>query len=74
MKKTELKSSWDQVKTALKSKFSTLTEKDLSYVAGKEDELHKLLQEKLGKSRAEVDKIIENLHSTLKDKAGNAKS
>ena len=74
MKKTELKSSWDQVTTALKSKFSTLTEKDLNYVEGKENELHKLLQEKLGKSRAEVDKIIENVHSTIKDKTSKAKS
>ena len=75
MKKIELtKSSWDQMKTALKEKFSTLTEKDLYDVEGKEDKLHKLLQDKLGKSRAEVDQIIEKVHSSLKSKLGNKKA
>ena len=73
MKKTELKSSWTQVKATLKSKFSGLTDKDLTYVEGKEDEFYKRLQEKLGKSRAEVDQIIEKVHSTLKEKASRSK-
>ncbi len=75
MKKIELtKTSLDQVKTALKEKFSTLTEKDLNDMEGKEDKLHKLLQDKLGKSRTEVDQIIEKVHSSLKGKLGNTKA
>jgi uncharacterized protein YjbJ (UPF0337 family) len=74
MKKTELtKSSWPQVKAALKERFSTISERDLSYVNGKEEKLHTFLQEKLGKSRAEVDKIIESVHSSVKEKTKGSK-
>ena len=67
MKKEELKNSWEQVKTTLKQKFA-LSEKDLNYVEGKEDELYEHLQTKLGKSRGEVDKIIQSVHSSVKAK------
>ena len=68
MKKEELKKSWTQMKATLKEKFDTLSEKDLNYVEGKEAEFYQNLQKKLGKSRTEVDQILEKTHSGLKDK------
>jgi uncharacterized protein YjbJ (UPF0337 family) len=62
------KPSWDQVKAALKEGFSTISEKELDSFKGKEEKLHKYLQNKLGKNRAEVDQILEKVHSSLKEK------
>jgi len=54
MDKLELKGKWNELKGKLKQKYGDLTEDDLRYVEGKEDELLGNLQKKLGKTRQEL--------------------
>jgi len=49
------------VKGKLKQQYGELSDDDLVYVEGKEDELIGRLQTKLGKSKEEVKKIIDDL-------------
>lgn len=60
---TELKfkGNWNELKGKLKQKFADLTDDDLLYDEGKEDELYGRLQKKLGKSREEIDKLLNEL-------------
>lgn len=56
-----MKSSWKQVKRKLKEKYAVLTDKDLEYEEGQEDQLIRKLQDKLGKTKSEVKEILRNL-------------
>lgn len=56
-----IEGNWNQVKGKLKQKYSELTDDDLKFQEGKEDELYGRLQEKLGKSKDEVKQIIASL-------------
>jgi uncharacterized protein YjbJ (UPF0337 family) len=58
---TEFKGDWNVAKGKLKQKFASLTDDDLLMVEGKEDELYGRLQQKLGKSKEELHKLIEEL-------------
>ena len=58
MYKLELISRWNQVKERLKRKYNMLTDEDLMFRLGKEGELIIRLQRKLGKSRADVMRMI----------------
>ncbi|HEX7015628.1 MAG TPA: CsbD family protein [Cyclobacteriaceae bacterium] len=60
MDKLNLKGNWNVVKGKLKQKYGDLTDDDLTYVEGKEDEFIGRLQKRIGKSREE---IIEELRS-----------
>ncbi len=48
------------MKGMLKQKYAQLTDDDLKYVEGKDDELIGRLQKKLGKSAEEVRQILEH--------------
>jgi uncharacterized protein YjbJ (UPF0337 family) len=61
MDKLSIKGNWNEVKGKLKQKYGQLTDDDLAYAEGKEDELVGKLQKKLGKTRQEVIKEIESL-------------
>lgn len=50
----ELKGNWNKVKGLLKQKYAELTDDDLLYVEGKEDELLGRLQEKTGQTREQL--------------------
>lgn len=56
-----MRGSWDDVKGQLKKNYAELTEDDLSYVEGQEDELWGRLQQKLGKTKNEIMKVIRDL-------------
>jgi len=56
-----LKGNWNQIKGKLKQKYADLTDDDLLYVEGKEDELFGRLQRKLGKSNQEVRDLLRDL-------------
>jgi uncharacterized protein YjbJ (UPF0337 family) len=56
-----LKGNWNQLKGKLKQKYADLTDDDLLYVEGKEDELFGRLQKKLGKSDREVRELLRKL-------------
>ncbi|MEI6348731.1 MAG: CsbD family protein [Bacteroidota bacterium] len=59
MNSTELKGNWNEQKGKLKKKFAKLTENDLLFDEGKKEEMLGKLQIKLGKTKAEIDKILE---------------
>jgi len=61
MNKTEAKGNWNKQKGKLKQKFAVLTDNDLMYEEGKQDEMYGKLQIKLGKTKEELKKIIEEL-------------
>jgi uncharacterized protein YjbJ (UPF0337 family) len=58
---TELKGTWNEAKGKLKQKFAMLTDSDVLFIEGKEDEMLGRLQTKLGKTKAEIQKIISEL-------------
>jgi uncharacterized protein YjbJ (UPF0337 family) len=58
---TELKGNWNELKGKLKQKFAELTDNDLLYKSGKRDEMLGVLQIKLGKTKEELNKIINAL-------------
>lgn len=58
---TELKGNWNELKGKLKQKYAELTDDDLLFVEGKKDELVGRLQTKLGKTKEEIHKIMEDI-------------
>lgn len=58
MNKTELKGSWKEQKGKLKQAFASLTDDDLMFAEGKQEEMLGKLQVKLGKTKEELHKII----------------
>ena len=54
MDKLELKGRWNELKGKIKKADGRLTDDDLRYEEGKDDELIGRLQQKLGKTRDEV--------------------
>lgn len=54
------KGNWNETKGKLKQKFGQLTDDDLLYQEGKEEELYGRLQKKLGKTRAEIEDLLGN--------------
>ncbi|QIA09318.1 CsbD family protein [Draconibacterium halophilum] len=61
MDKLIIKGKWNLVKGKLKEKYGQLTDDDLQYVEGKEDQLIGRLQEVTGKAREELIEEIKNL-------------
>ena len=61
MNTTEAKGTWEEQKGRLKQKFAILTDNDLLFVEGKKEEMLGKLQIKLGKSKQELLKIIQQL-------------
>jgi uncharacterized protein YjbJ (UPF0337 family) len=57
----EFKGEWKQTIGKLKQKYAILTDNDLLFVEGKQEEFVGRLQVKLGKSKEEVMKIISEL-------------
>ena len=56
-----LKGSWDEAKGKLKQQYAQLTDQDLDYADGKGDELVGRLQQKLGKGKKEIIKMLNDL-------------
>ena len=54
MDRLELKGRWNELKGKAKQAHGDLTDDDLRYEDGKEDELYGRLQKKLGKTREQV--------------------
>lgn len=65
MEKQAFKGKWNQIKGKLKQKYAKLTDDDLKYVEGKEDELYGRIQQRIGKTRDQVRTEIENLTREL---------
>ncbi len=58
---TEAMGNWNEIKGKLKQKFAILTDNDLLLVEGKKDEMLGRIQVKIGKTKAELQKIISSL-------------
>lgn len=61
MTKLEIKGSWNEVKGKLKQKYADLTDDDLTFAEGKEDELLGRLQKKLGRTKEDLREEIGTL-------------
>ncbi len=57
----KLKGNWNEVKGKIKKQYADLTDNDLLYEEGKDDELLGRIQQKIGKSKEEVKEWIESL-------------
>ncbi len=57
----KIKGNWNELKGKLKQQYASLTDNDLMYVEGKEEELHGRLQKSLGKTKDEVNELIDRL-------------
>jgi uncharacterized protein YjbJ (UPF0337 family) len=61
MNKLNVKGNWNETAGKLKQKFANLTDDDLLFKEGKEEELLGKLQQKLGKTKEQVRDLIEKL-------------
>lgn len=56
-----IKGNWNEIAGTLKQQFANLTDDDLLYKEGKEEELLGRLQQKLGKTKEELRNIISKI-------------
>lgn len=56
--KLQFKGEWHELIGKLRQKFANLTDDDLNYAAGQEEELLGHLQKKLGKNQQEIAEMI----------------
>jgi len=61
MTKLEFKGTWKEIKGKLKQKYGDLTDDDLTFAEGKDDELLGRLQKRLGKTKDELRAEIRKL-------------
>ena len=59
--KLEIKGNWNEVKGKLKQKYGQLTDDDLTFSEGKDEELLGRLQKRLGQTKEDIRKTIEAL-------------
>jgi len=60
----EIKGDWNITKGKLKQKWAKLTDDDLQYVEGKQDELLGRIQKRTGETREAVEKAVKEFCST----------
>jgi uncharacterized protein YjbJ (UPF0337 family) len=61
MNTLEIKGDWNITKGKLKQKWAQLTDDDLQFAAGKQDELVGRLQKRTGETRAAIEKVIQDV-------------
>jgi uncharacterized protein YjbJ (UPF0337 family) len=61
MTKLEMKGTWNETKGKLKQKYADLTDDDLMFEEGKEDELLGRLEKKVGRTKQEIRDAISEL-------------
>ena len=57
--KEEIQGGWNELKGKLKQKYAEITDDDLMYEEGKEDEMWGKLEQKLGKAKKEILSIFQ---------------
>ena len=65
-----VKGTWNSLKGKLKQAYGNLTDDDLKYEEGKEDELLGRLQQKTGKTRDELKKWFNSDRQTMRKRQG----
>lgn len=63
MNKLEMKGNWNIVKGKLKKKWANLTDDDLRFEEGKDDELIGRIQKRTGQTRDAVERALEDAYS-----------
>lgn len=61
MNKLTWKGRWNEIKGKVKQQYADVTDDDLLYTEGKEDELVGRLQKKTGKTKEEVEEWLDNM-------------
>jgi uncharacterized protein YjbJ (UPF0337 family) len=61
MNTLNIKGNWNELAGKLKQKFANLTDDDLLFKEGKEDELLGKLQQRLGKTKEQIRTLIAKL-------------
>lgn len=61
MNETTLKGGWNELKGKIKQAYGDLTDDDLTYQEGKEDEMWGKLQQKTGKTKDEIHKAVADI-------------
>ena len=61
MDKMEIKGQWNERKGKLKQQYGDLTEDDLTYEEGKDDEMWGRIQKKTGKAKDDLVKWLKGL-------------
>ena len=61
MTKLTFKGTWNEIKGKMKQKYADLTDDDLLFAEGKEEELLGRLQQRTGKTKEELRKDIEEI-------------
>ena len=64
MDNLRIKGNWNVIKGKLKKKYGELTDDDLKYAEGKEDELLGKIQKKTGKTKDEISKEINSISNS----------
>lgn len=63
MNALEIKGDWNIAKGKLKQKWAKLTDDDLHYVEGKQDEMLGRIQKRTGETRAAVEQAVKDASS-----------
>lgn len=56
-----IKGNWNKIKGKLKEEYAELTDNDLIYQEGKEEQLLGRIQEKTGKTKQEIKEFIDSI-------------
>ena len=67
MNKLEIKGDWNITKGKLKQKWAKLTDDDLQFVEGKQEELLGRIQKRTGETREVIEKVLEKSLSACCD-------
>lgn len=63
MNKLEMKGNWNVAKGKLKQKWASLTDDDLRFEEGKDDELIGRIQRRTGQTREQIEKAVDEAYS-----------
>ena len=63
--KLKIKENWSGLKKELKQKYAVLSDLDLTYAEGREDELVATISKKIGKTKDEVSNVIKELQAKM---------
>jgi len=69
MTRLQMKADWSEIKGKLKQKYAQLTDDDLKFAEGKEEELLGRLQQRLGKIEQSCVQVIRNRVMTRLDES-----
>lgn len=57
----QIKGNWNQIKGKLKEEYAELSDNDLKYEEGQEEQLIGKIQEKTGKTRQDIEEFIDKI-------------